>query len=405
MRNLFQQAKNPELEADMKETRPFFYILVAVLIFLYSFAVYSDPLLRQPIRLIPFTFLMVLHGILHWYVAYLTTRNSHIAIYLIVQLIIIITLIAITQQQGIVMGLYLALAGETVGFLGDWRRSLIAAAGFLVLMALNYGLVWGWDVAPQWLGSIVIMLLFVLIYVILYVRQITAREEAQHLFTELQTAHNQLASYAQQVETLTLDAERQRMARELHDTLAQGLAGLVLQLEALEAHLEKGQPDAAYQIVGQAKERARITLANARSAIDDLRNDNATPIEAITHEVARFKKATGIPCHLTLPESLPLSQQNSEHAIRFITEGLANVTRHAQATEVWVDVNEVNNHIHLKIRDNGNGFENSNIATGHYGLLGLRERARLANGTLTIDTAPGKGTMLVMEIPMEERRP
>ena len=112
-------------------------------------------------------------------------------------------------------------------------------------------------------------LLFVLVYVLLFMRQLHAR-------AELQEAHTQLAEYAQQVETLTLEAERQRMARELHDTLAQGLAGLVLQLEALEASLERGKTGQALQIVGQARERARTTLADARRAIDDLRATSAT---------------------------------------------------------------------------------------------------------------------------------
>ncbi len=412
MKNLFHSKLNPDITNEVKETRPFFLILFAVLTFLYGLALYTAPELRQPNRLIPFTLLMLLHSLLHWYVAYLTTRRSHLILYLSSQILIVFAITFITRQESIVMGLYLALAGETVGILGDWQRSLIAVAGYLCLMALSFGLFWGWASAPQWIGTIVIMLLFVLVYVVLYMRQLLARDEAQQLLTELQTAHNQLAEYAQQVETLTLETERQRMARELHDTLAQGLAGLVLQLEAMEAHLEKGNADAAYQIVGQARDRARSTLADARRAIDDLRADKTTPVEAITSEVERFSTATGIPCHLTISPSLPLSRQIGEHAVRFVTEGLANVTRHAQATEVWVIVKVENGNfdnaqckrLHLQIRDNGIGFDNSNrtIPTGHYGLLGLRERARLAHGSLTIETAPGNGTMLVMEVPVEE---
>ncbi|KAA3664506.1 MAG: sensor histidine kinase [Chloroflexi bacterium] len=403
MRNLFHQKLDPDIKAEIKETRPFLLILIAVLIFLYGFALSSTPELRQPNRLIPITLLMLLHGALHWYVAYLTTRQTHLVLYLTVQILIVIALTFITRQEAIIMGLYLALAGETVGILADWRRSLIAAIGYLCLMALSFGIFWGWATAPQWIGTLVIMLLFVLVYVVLFMRQLLARDRAQQLLKELQTAHNQLADYSQRVETLTLETERQRMARELHDTLAQGLTGLVLQLEAMEAHLEKGNPDEAYQIVGQARDRARITLADARRAIDDLRTAETMPIKAITREAERFSTATGIPCQLTLPSSLPLSKQCSEHAVRFVTEGLANVTRHAQATEVWVTVEVENGRIHLQIRDNGIGFDNSNgtIPTGHYGLLGLRERARLANGTLTIDTAPGEGTVLKMEIPAD----
>ncbi|MCA9927813.1 MAG: sensor histidine kinase [Anaerolineales bacterium] len=404
MKNLFRQAPNSVIEADIKETRPFFLILIAVLLFLYGVTLSAEPALRQPGRLVPFTILMILHGLLHWYVAYLTTRPTHLTLYLGVQILIVIALTFITRQQAIVMGLYLALAGETVGILGDWRRSLAAVAGYLCLIALTYGLLWGWTSAPEWIGSIVVMLLFVLVYVVLYMRQILAREEAQKLLTELQTAHQKLAEYAQQVEALTLEAERQRMARELHDTLAQGLAGLVLQLETMEAHIEKGRPEKLSNVVTVAKEQARTTLAEARRAIDDLRAVETSPIEAILHEVKQFKTTTGIPCEVTLPTAVSLPAPISEHAIRFVAEGLANVTHHAQASQTWVTVIKENGRLHLEVRDNGIGFNpNDTIPAGHYGIQGLRERARLANGTLTIDTAPGRDTILSMAIPLEER--
>lgn len=404
MRNLFRFPYKSQIEADIEETRPFFWILILVLIILYGTSLYTNSALRQPLPLISFTLLMLTHGLLHWYVAYLTTRPAHLTLYLGVQILLIVGITLLTRRQGVTMGLYMALAGETVGILGDWRRSLIATTGFLFLIGVTYGLVWGWTTAPEWIGVIIVMLLFVLVYVVLYIRQLTAREETQQLLHELQTAHQQLAHYAQQVETLTLDAERQRMARELHDTLAQGLAGLVLQLEAMEAHLEKGNPQEVYHIVGEAKDRARTTLADARRAIDDLRASATTPVVAITREVARFTNATGIPCHLTIPPAIPLSDHIGDHAVRFVAEGLANVTRHAQATETWVTVEEKDGRFHLEVRDNGQGFDaaNGTIPAGHYGLLGLRERARLAGGRLTIDTAPGKGTNLGMTISVVE---
>ena len=153
-----------------------------------------------------------------------------------------------------------------------------------------------------------------------------ARQEAQTLLAELETAHQQLAEYAQKVETLTLETERQRMARELHDTLAQGLAGLVLQIEGLEAHLEQENIEKVAEIAAQAKSRARTTLAEARQAIGDLRQQSvATPAEAIVREVERFRRATGIPCDLTLPEMLTLSDQLGDHVVRCVSEGLTNV--------------------------------------------------------------------------------
>jgi NarL family two-component system sensor histidine kinase YdfH len=101
---------------------------------------------------------------------------------------------------------------------------------------------------------------------------VDAREQVQEIAAELEKANQQLSQYAAQVEDLTISNERQRMARELHDTLSQGLTGIILQLEAIEAHLSNERIDKAKAIVSNAKLQARAALADARNAIDDLRN-------------------------------------------------------------------------------------------------------------------------------------
>lgn len=400
MKNLLRQTNDQEVKAGLKETRPCFWFLILVLIFLYGIALNADPALRQMPRLIPFTGLFFIHIVLHWYMPHWVAQKWQLTTYLVIQISLVILLIVISQQPTIVIGLYMALAGETFGILEDWRRALAAMIGYLALMGITYGLVWGWEGASGWLGSTLLVMLFVLIYVLLFIRQLNARAESKQLLTELQGTHAQLAEYAQRVESLTLAGERQRMARELHDTLAQGLTGLALQLEAVEASLERNNTAQALQITGQAKERVRTTLADARRAIDDLRATETAVRETIIREVDRFTTASGIPCTLAVPAKLTLSERNGEHVVRCVSEGLANVTRHAQATEAWVTVREENGRLHVQLRDNGQGFDgNGRIEAGHYGLLGLRERARLAGGTLTVDSTPGAGTTLTMIIP------
>lgn len=143
------------------------------------------------------------------------------------------------------------------------------------------------------------IVVFVILFISLYMRQNEAREQAQSLATELESANRQLTEYASQVEELTLAAERQRLARELHDTLSQGLTGLVLQLEAVKAHLESGRGERAVAIIEQSLARARSTLADSRSAIDDLRAVPAGLPEAMRAKAERFTQATGIPCELS----------------------------------------------------------------------------------------------------------
>ena len=392
---------NPTVREETRETRAFYYLLLLALLFIYGITLYQSSAMRQPARLIPFTLLMLLHGGLHWFSPYFAFPRRRLPIYLSIQIILVILLSWISQGTAVSFGLIMALAGETVGILEDWWQSLLAAVGFLFLLALNNFLIGGEELLSNWLGMAVVMMAFVLIYVLLFMRQMAARQEAQMLLAELEMANQQLAEYAQTVEKLTLETERQRMARELHDTLAQGLAGLILQIEGLEAHLEQGDSSKVAEIAAHAKTRARTTLAEARQAIGNLREQSqVTPVEAIAHEVERFRQATGITCDLVLPQALTLPDSLAEHLVRFVSEGLVNVMQHARATAVSVDLALVNGRLQLTIHDDGQGFDPTQIPTGHYGLIGLRERARLAGGSLTIDSQLDQGTTLSLTLPL-----
>jgi NarL family two-component system sensor histidine kinase YdfH len=387
---------DPTIQEETRETRAFYYLLLIVLVFIYGITLYETPAIRQPNRLIPFTLFMLLHGVLHWFSPHFILPRRRLAIYLIMQISLVVWLSWMSRGTAVSFGLIMALAGETVGMLEDWRRSIIAVIGYLVLLVFTNYLIDGWQSIPTWLGMAVVMMVFVLVYVMLFMRQMNARQEAQILLVELETANRQLSEYARQVESLTLETERQRMARELHDTLAQGLAGLILQIEGLELHLEQGDQQKVAQIAAQAKGRARSTLAEARQAIGDLRQQQTvTAAEAITHEVERFRQATGIPCEFTLPETLSIPDEVGEHVVRCVSEGLANVMHHAQATAVSVKLGMDNGRFQVTIHDNGQGFDPDQIPAGHYGLIGLRERARLAEGKLTIESQPQQGTTLI----------
>ncbi|MCB8925460.1 MAG: sensor histidine kinase [Ardenticatenaceae bacterium] len=393
---------DPLVESEARETRAFYYLLLLALLFIYGVTLYESPAMRQPARLIPFTLLMLLHGGLHWFSPHFVVPRSRLAIYLIVQTTLVVLLSFISRGTAVSFGLIMALAGETVGMLEDWRRSILAVIGYLVLLTLTNYLIDGWQSIPSWLGVAVVMMVFVLIYVMLFMQQMKARQEAQKLLAELENANEQLAAYAQQVENLTLETERQRMARELHDTLAQGLAGLILQIEGLELHLEQGNQEKVAEIAAQAKKRARSTLAEARQVIGDLRQrDSASTAESITHEVERFRQVSGIPCELTLPDQLLIPKNISEHVVRCVSEGLANVMQHAQATAVFVKITAADKTLHVTIQDNGQGFNPDQIPAGHYGLIGLRERARLAGGKLTIHSQPNQGNTLTFNVPLE----
>jgi len=269
------------------------------------------------------------------------------------------------------------------------------------LLAISLLQISGWNTSGPLLLTTVPMVIFVVIYVTLYMRQNEAREHAQALANELETANRQLAEYAAQVEDLTIANERQRMARELHDTLSQGLAGLILQLEAADAHLTNNRNDKAQSIIGNAMEQARVTLADARRAIDDLRQPSLDDLDsALLREMDRFTDATGIPVQYQSVQIPPLSDSTKEILIRTLAESLTNIAHHAQAQTVEVNVEIKDKGLLLTIKDDGIGFDASSIPSGHYGILGIKERVRLVNGTFDIQSGNGKGTILKIEMPL-----
>ena len=396
---------SPEVDVDAREARFFFLLVTVVLAGVAIAEVRGMPDLRAPARLIPFALLMTLHIALYWLSPRFANTFRRTLMYLVVQTVLVFIITQFPRDFSIIIGLYSALLGIAVGMLREKRRIALAVVIWFGLATLNLVLILGFSSILTWVMFAPPLTFFVLVYVVLYGRQVAARDHAQSLLRELEVAHRELSEYATRVEDLTLVAERQRMARELHDTLAQGVAGLILQLEAVDSHLAAGRATRAQEIVQQAMARARATLAEARQAIGDLRKQSFSLTDLVSElreETERFTTATGISCALDL--RLPASFPNTlcEHALRVVAEALANIARHAQAHHAWVSGIETEDFLEIQIRDDGIGFDPAAAVTqpGHYGLIGMRERARLAGGTLTIDSAPGTGTRLVLCLPL-----
>lgn len=303
------------------------------------------------------------------------------------------------------LGLTLALMAEAFVVLPPRRRAL-AVGWYDLLCCLIIVAHLGRVVQNIALISLAVLplLLCVLAYATLYRQQVAAREQAQAAHAELEAAHAELAAYADRVEDLTLLTERQRMARELHDTLAQGLAGTILQLDAARLRLAGGETERAGEIIAQAQERARTALASARQAIDDLRVVPTGALAAsatVEAEIHRFCDTTGAVVEADIADLATLPLELAEQTTRLVMEGLANVLRHARAQRVWIYVTSRENEVETTVRDDGVGFDVTAVAglPGHYGLLGLRERARLAGGELQVMSTPGQGTTLRLRLP------
>ncbi len=384
-----------------QDYRIFFVFMTIILVIMYIVSINSNPILRQFWPAALFTFLMVAHILLHLVAYRIIQTPTRTALYIIGQGIIAYAIVNLSGNIGMIYALYMALIGESIGIFGLTRWGALATLYFLALSLVNFVIFTSPQNALYWFAGTIPTVIFVGLYVALYTRQTEAREKAQALAAELESANRQLTEYAAQVEDLTIAAERQRMARELHDTLSQGLAGLILQLEAADAQLGRQNPEKARQIIAQAMQKARESLADARRAISNLRENHVGELEdSLRREIDRFEAATGIPCvfHADLTPHLPDSVK--ETILRTVSESLTNIARHARASEAAVTFTVKEQTLTLAVQDNGLGFDPQSIPSGHYGLLGIRERIRLIGGQLTLDSAPGKGTILIVEIPI-----
>jgi two-component system NarL family sensor kinase len=215
---------------------------------------------------------------------------------------------------------------------------------------------------------------------------------------------------AEQATQMALVEERNRLAREVHDTLAQELAGIALQLEAADALLDSA-PDRARVRIRQALEQARESLDEARRSVLNLR---AGPLERQTLAAAldalgqRFAEETGIAVTTSVAlEGLRLPARSEEALYRIAQEALANVRRHAQASAVAIELSIAGDDARLTIADDGRGFsadaEPADPAHG-FGLIGMHERARLLNGWMRVSSCPGEGAQVEVRIPLHEQR-
>jgi signal transduction histidine kinase len=214
----------------------------------------------------------------------------------------------------------------------------------------------------------------------------------------LAQANAQLTDYAATLEELTISRERNRMARELHDTLAHTLSALSVQLETVKAYWEV-DPAAAQHLLDKSLTATRSGLQETRRALKSLR---ASPLDDLGLLLALRQLATetaqraNLQLNLLVPEHLPSLAPEVELCLyRVAQEAAANVAHHANAHTLTVQLSINGRNVLLLVRDDGLGFNvQQGEASGHFGLAGMRERAQLVGGQLTIDSQPGQGTTI-----------
>lgn len=324
-------------------------------------------------------------------------------VYVATQTMLVTAMIWLPPHQLIAVVLFFVLSAEVSMIFPPRPLALWIAlfSGITLVAYATLATVAGLTAVPIYVAGYI----FFAIFAQQTARAEAARAESQDLLEKLQEAHRQLQAYSAQAEDLAVSQERNRLAREMHDTLGHRLTVAAVQLQAIE-RLIPNDPSRAVQMAGTAREQVKEALIDLRRTVATLR----APLEAdlalepaLRRLTDSFQQATGIQVHLTLPEGssdLPVSHRQAFY--RSAQEGLTNIQKHAQASEAWLQLTRTDNSMQLIIRDNGGGLDgrNGHVSTG-FGLRGLRERAVHLGGDFAIEAARQGGVQFVLTLPID----
>lgn len=332
------------------------------------------------------------------------TRESRARHAYRVVLVIVVGALVYLQPEA---GFLLFIAFPQVWVFSDRIREGIAYTfGIIGGLAIAEMVRSGWSIdafltnLPWWLVSLLVSLVFGT----WVSRIIDESEQRAVLIARLERIQAELAAAHHAAGVV---AERERIAREIHDTLAQGFTGIITLAGAAQALVARGDHDQALTRLGTIEDIARDNLGEARAlvaAFSPLGLDDTTLVEALRRLGTRFEAETGVRVTVTTRARddhdalLPAAHQVV--LLRTAQEALANVGKHAAATCVEVVLSTgPDGQAAIEVTDDGNGFEPSVLTHGGFGLAGMRGRVEEAGGHLQVDSAPGAGTLIRVRLP------
>ena len=200
-------------------------------------------------------------------------------------------------------------------------------------------------------------------------------------------------------------AERNRISQDIHDTFAQNLAGIALQLDSMTMQLEE-IPAGLRESIDEACNLTRYSLAEARRTVTDLRSDELERAElpaALPEIATRLVGTAAVETSIQVTGTPHrLNAVTEKNLLRIFQEAMANALKHSQAETIRIELKYGPEGLALRVKDNGRGFNAErtiSLGIGHYGLTGMRERAERIGGCLTLTSAPGEGTELLVVVP------
>lgn len=237
------------------------------------------------------------------------------------------------------------------------------------------------------------------------VEEVLVRVENQlqlrRLQVELERSLAQERALNQRIEELATLEERNRIARDIHDSLGHALVALNIQMETAIT-LWQDNPAKAYEFLVEAKQLGSEALQATRQSVADMRFD---PLkgkgleEAIALLLQEFQRTTGIQPNCAIALHSGLSNQANTILYRIVQEGLTNICKHAQASAVTIQLQQIDNTLCLSLHDNGKGFQVDENPSG-FGLQGMQERVATLGGQLEITSKPGAGCLVKASLPI-----
>jgi len=303
---------------------------------------------------------------------------------------------------------YLVPACRALPMFGE-RRGLLLGLLIWPAYLLNVGLdVWPDRLHeyPNYLLILLVVWAAAVIPVVASLKQAAARRHLEGLYAELRVAHEELAALHRRAREAAVAEERNRLAREIHDTLAHYLTVVNVQLEAAEK-LAATQPARSLDAVGRARRLTLQCLQEVRRSVGALRAATVEELAlpgALAKLAREFSESTGIDVSLDLGDvdSLHLTPEAAQALYRTVQEALTNVQRHAHASRARVTLATPNGVVTLRVEDDGVGpGTGPQDQGGGFGLIGLRERVALLGGRLDFGPGHHTGACLTVTLPRE----
>jgi signal transduction histidine kinase len=246
--------------------------------------------------------------------------------------------------------------------------------------------------------SFVLVFGLAMLFILLLMNAVLSERKSRE---KLAVANQKLRQYALRIENQATLEERNRIAREIHDSLGHSLTALNLQLETA-LKLWQSNPSKAQTFLTKAKELGSKALQDVRQSVSTMRShplQGQSLEQAIASLAENVQRSTGVApiCQIRLSHPIPVEMSTAVY--RIVQESFTNICKYAQATEVKLEITTTKTHLELKIEDNGIGFDVTQNTTG-FGLESMRDRTLALNGDFHIISVPGCGCQIIATIPL-----